>query len=504
MSTRSGFRTSMNGIGGLEARPTVGSETGSRQRRTMTGATAVAVGGRSPSFAVVSRRSLPFRAGIVICAAIIGMAAAEATAPSSRVVLDNGLTALAVQNMSTEVAGVALVVKVAAADEAQGKQGTRALLLQVILSAGKAEIAETRELRSARVNPSHGLSVNADYELIEGIFSANVNELDLALRVVAQAFFEPPLDEEHLGKARELVERTYDAAHRTPLQTTFELFKEAFYGSGPMAGALQGEPKTLAEVTPADLAAMHAEQYVASNTVVCVVAPLAPAEIAAAVEAAFGGLPKRDPPLTGDLPPLPEDSVVAVGSSEDLGQASMIVGVPLPAFGTDGYVVGDLVAQLVRGPGGRLERDRALLQALGLAIPSRILAEHYPVKALSVPVSRQPFLAVHALCSPSAIERTRRGLLRQLLALRTQSVTDEEMTRARKRLTNKEALEYASPAKAALHLCRYEALGGSGASQHYAERVAAITKDNLTQLALEQFGRHAIGVQMPITTANDG
>jgi predicted Zn-dependent peptidase len=204
------------------------------------------------------------------------------------------------------------------------------------------------------------------------------------------------------------------------------------------------------------------------------------------------------------LPPLPEDSVVAVGSSEDLGQASMIVGVPLPAFGTDGYVVGDLVAELLRGPAGRLERDRALLQALGLAIPSRILAEHYPVKALSVPVSRQPFLAVHALCSPSAIERTRRGLLRQLLALRTQSVTDEEMARARKRLTNKEALEYASPAKAALHLCRYEALGGSGASQHDAERVAAITKEDLTQLALEQFGRHAIGVQMPITTANDG
>ena len=31
-----------------------------------------------------------------------------------------------------------------------------------------------------------------------------------------------------------------------------------------------------------------------------------------------------------------------------------------------------------------------------------------------------------------------------------------------------------------------------------------ITKEDLTQLALEQFGRHAIGVQMPITTANDG
>jgi len=173
------------------------------------------------------------------------------------------------------------------------------------------------------------------------------------------------------------------------------------------------------------------------------------------------------------------------------------VGVPLPAFGSDGYVVGEMICELLQGEGGRVRRDRALLQMLGLVIPSRILAEHYPIDVMPVPISRQPFLALHALCAPSAIERTRAGLLRHLLALRTQSVTDEEMQRACQRLINKNALAYATPASAALHLCRQEAFGNREASLHYAHRVAAITKEDLSELALEYFQRHGIGVQMP-------
>jgi len=64
----------------------------------------------------------------------MSIAVAEAIAPTSRVVLDNGLTVLAVQNMSTQVAAMALVVKVSAEDDPEGKTGTRALLQQLILT----------------------------------------------------------------------------------------------------------------------------------------------------------------------------------------------------------------------------------------------------------------------------------------------------------------------------------------------------------------------------------
>ena len=333
--------------------------------------------------------------------------------------------------------------------------------------------------------------------MVEGVIAFAAEELGTALGLTAQAFFAPPLDEENLQNARELVGASYDRAHKTPVQATYELFREAFYGSGPLRLPLQGEPDTIAEVTLADLKALHDEQYVASNAVLCVVAPLAPTEIVSAVDAALGSLPKKDAPRRKPLPPLPESSAAEVGSSEDLGQASLVVGVPLPAFGSEDFAVGELITELLRGSGGRIERDRALLQTLGLAIPSRILAEHYPVNVLPVPVSMEPFLAVHALCAPSAIERTRKGLLRHLLALRTQSVSDEEMQRAQARVTNAHALENARPTTSALRLCRYEAFGSAENSLHSAERAGAVTKEDLTKFALEYFNRHAIGVQMP-------
>ncbi len=438
-----------------------------------------------------------FHLWVCVLVTIAGGSGAAATPVTSRAVLDNGLTVLAVQNMSTQVAGAALVIKASAADEAEGKRGTRSLLQQLILSSTRAQLEERPGLASAQVLASRGISVSTDYELVEGVIASTAEELGPMLKLAAQSFFAPTLDEESLEKARELVQASYDKAHQTPLQATYELFREAYYGSGPLRLPLQGEPDTIDAVTLADLKALHDEQYVASNAVLCVVAPLSPAEIISAVKAAFGTLPKKSAPPTKPLPPLPESPAVEVGSSEDLGQASIVVGVPLPSFASDDSPAGELITELLRGSGGRIDRDLALLQTLGLAIPSRILAEHYPINVLPVPVTREPFLAVHALCAPSAIERVHKGLLRHLLALRTQSVSDEEMLRARTRVMNSHALENARPTTAALRLCRYEAFSSAENSLHIAERVAAVTKQDLTNFALKYFTRHAVGVQMP-------
>jgi len=425
------------------------------------------------------------------------MAVVQAAVPSSRRVLDNGLTVLAVEDMSTQVAGIGLVINASAADEPDVRRGERALLQQLILTAGRAQLLESEQLVSPRVLASRGIVVHTDYELCEGLFSCAADELGAALKVAAQVFFVPPLDEAHLQEAKQLVREAYDQAHSTPWQATFELFRKAFYGSGPLAEALHAEPGLLAAVTPADIKTLHDEQYVASNAFLCVVAPLSAAEVMSEVEQAFGSLPTRSAPKAKPLPALPETSEVEVGSSEALGQASMVVGVALPPFGSDDFLVGELIVELLQGPGGRIERDRALLQALGLAIPSRLLDEHYPIEVMSVPISRQPFLAAHALCAPSSIERTRQGLLRHLVALRTQSVSDNEMARARARVINRHALENARPSGAALRLCRYEAFGSAEQSLHIADRLESVTKEDLTTVALKYFGRHAIGVQMP-------
>lgn len=431
--------------------------------------------------------------------ALIALCASLAfAAPVSRTELPNGLIVVAAQDDSSAVAGVAVVVKASALDEQTYGIGTRAVLEQIILTQGQDALEGLRELASANANRRSRYLVHTDYDLVEARISVEVDELVAGLAKLRAFVFAPDLSEEALEQAREFVQQGYDASHRSPVQTTYELFRAAFYGSGPLAGPMEGDHEAIAAVTLDQVRTLHREEYAASNTVIGIVSPLAAEGAAAAVRDAFGDLPQAPAPQPPALPAPPAQSEVEVGESMDLGQASMVVGVPAAGPADGDWLVGLVINQLLDGPGGRIRRDRALLQALGLVIPSQLLEAHYPIKPLAVPLTRQPYLAIHALCSPTTIERTRRGLLRHLLALRSGSVADAELQLAGRRVINSRVLERRWHGDAALQIAQCEALGMPCYDDaEFAAAVAAITREDLTAFALRHFDRHAIGIQMP-------
>ncbi len=435
----------------------------------------------------------------ITCLIALGLALSANAATVSRSTLDNGMTVLAVQNDSTQVVGVALLVKVSALDEAGYGIGSRAILQQMILTAGHQDLTGLAEVASATISRRSGFGVHTDYDLAEAWVSLSPDELDAGLARLRGYVFAPSLTDETLKQAREFVHQGYDAAHRSPVQVTYELFRTAFHGSGPLAGALEGNHEDVDGVTLDALTRLHAERYVAANAVVCVVSPLPASETAAALARVFGDLPKVPVPPTTPLPAAPAESLVEVEGRADMSHSSLVVGVPLADPAAEDAVVGELIAQVLEGPGGRIRRDRALFSALGLVIPSRLIEEHYPIRPLPIPLTRQPYLALHAMCAADNIEVTRVGLLRQLMALRAGSVSDVEMELARKRLINNHALQYLRPSEAALRLAQCEAFGmPTETDAEFNARVAAISREDLTAYALKHFTRHAIGLQMPI------
>jgi predicted Zn-dependent peptidase len=435
----------------------------------------------------------------ITCLIALGLALSANAATVNRTTLDNGLTVLVVENDSAQVVGVALLVKASALDEIEYGIGSRAILQQIILTAGHQDLTGLAEVASATISRQSGFGVHTDHDLAEAWVSLSPDEIDAGLARLRGYVFAPPLTDETLKQAREFVHQGYDAAHRSPVQVTYELFRAAFYGPGPLAGPLEGDNEDVDRVTLDALTRLHSERYVASNAVVCVVSPLPASETLAAIERALGDLPKRPAPPITPLPALPEESLVEVEGRTDMSHSSLVVGVPLADPAAENAIAGELIAQVLEGPAGRLRRDRALFTALGLVIPSRVIEEHYPIAPLPIPLTRQPYLALHAMCAADNIERTRVGLLRQLLALRTGSVSDTEMELARKRLINSHALRYLKPSDAALRLAQREAFGMPlETDAELNARVAAISREDLTAYAVKHFTRHAIGLQMPM------
>ncbi|HDP89689.1 MAG TPA: insulinase family protein, partial [Thioalkalivibrio sp.] len=318
------------------------------------------------------------RAGLITLAALT-LAAAHG-APVARTQLPNGLTVIAAPSDVSRIAGIAVVVGSSMADEPEGLRGARVMLQQLIVLGSHEQINEQLSPVSSFIDPrSSGLGVNTEWEFVEATLAVHVEELDVGLQLLAGQLFGAQITPERFDEARELVKRGYDISHESPVQDTFDLFRRAFYGAHPMAESLQGDPESIDAMSLEGLQAFRDASYVASNAVVCVVAPMPAEEITAAVTAAFGALPARPapPPVAGPAPPA--DARVEVGDAPGLAQASMVVGVPLPPIDDPRYVAGEVLGQLLDGRGGRLRRDLSLLQTLGLAIPTRLLEQHYPI-----------------------------------------------------------------------------------------------------------------------------
>lgn len=438
---------------------------------------------------------MAIRAGLIAVALSLGVV--QAAPVVTRSVLPNGLTVLIAPAEHGQIAGVELLLKVGMIDEPEGMRGARVLLQQIVVNDSHAQFNADLAPASAFVNPrTSGLGVNTDWDFVEVGLATDADELGIGLAMIARHVFGVTLDAERLDEARTLVGRSFDLSHQSPVQTTFELFRQALFGRGPLGEPLQGDPKTLAAIDLEALQAFRDAYYVPGNAILCVATPQPVEEVLASVRAVFEAAPAAPVPESPPLPAPPTESLVEVGESADLVQASLVVGMPLPPYGDPLFPAAQMIAELLEGRGGRLRRDLSLLQTLGLAIPTRLLEEHYPISTLPIPISQRPFLAVHALCSPNTIERTREGLLRHLLELRTRTVADAELARARQRAINHLLVQHAAPVDLATILARRE-LFGVGDLTAGITAFEAVTAEDLKTVATQYFGRHAIGVQMP-------
>lgn len=428
--------------------------------------------------------------------ALLAASAAHA-APLSRSVLDNGLTVIAVQSNHIQVAGIASVINVSGTHETDENRGSRALLQQMISISSHNAVSEDLNPISGvvRGGGSTGLAVNTNWDFVETAFTVALEELDAGLELMAGELFEVELTQEELDQARELTERLWDASRESPVQATFDLFREALYGHSAMARPQQGDPESLEKITLEGLQEFRDTYYVPANAWLCIVSPLSPDAAISAVREAFGDLPARPAPPAAPPAALPGDSRVEVGDSADLIQASLVIGVPMPAYDDPLFPAAELIAAVLDGPGGRLRRDLSLLRALGLSLPTRLLDEHYPVSMLNVPPARNPYLAVHVLAAPRSIEAVRVGVLGHLLAFQSRPVTEAELDRARARAINAHRLATAKPGDAALYQAR-RALFGLGDADDAVAAIEAVTSEDL-KTAARYFDRHAIGLQMP-------
>ena len=423
---------------------------------------------------------------------------AAADAP---VVLPNGLSVLAVECTTSDVCGVHIALKIGPERVPPEKAGLRALTQQVLLGCIRERMNEREDLSSLRQQGSQGagFAVETQWDHVEFVATVTSGELARLLGFTGPAILEAEWTQDDIVNAREIIGQEQGGEFEGPAASyrAYYLFRKALAGRSSVVHPIFGTDETRQSITLADVKTFYKSYYVPNLTSVCVVGPLPAEEVVDLVKTSFGRYKARELASSPAADLGGEETRVETGLSPEANGAVVIIGVPLPPVGSDGYTMGQILHAALSGPEGSLATDKTLSTALPLA--ARIGArDAHAFAVMPIPISRSPYLAAFSRALPTKIEAVREGILGQILKFGHEPLSEEALRRAKMRAINLHALPMDQPGAAATLLNRHSLFGGEHTTgREFADRVNAVTAAELQEFAKRQFTRHAVGVLMP-------
>lgn len=302
----------------------------------------------------------------------------------------------------------------AAADPAD-RAGLTLLLARTALKGtatrSAAEIAEEAESLGGTIAASP--SGDACGWSLSVPFAATAPALELLSDVVQRPAFDPAVLETERAVALSDLASLRDDMFSWPVR----LMNQAAFGVHPYAIPTSGTENGLHSATASDLRVAYGARFGRGSAVIAIVADEDPARLAALAAAAFGELAVGE---SVTVPPPDWLAGAAHEESRDKAQTAIAIGFPAPARRDPDRFPMELVTKVASGLGGRFFeelRDR------------RSLA--YTVHAFSAARPLAGVFATYMATSPEQEEAAREGIMAEVVRLREQPPTSEELERAR-------------------------------------------------------------------------
>jgi predicted Zn-dependent peptidase len=441
------------------------------------------------------RQYLPLALGVWLLTTL-----AQAAPATSRVILPNGLVVIAVEDRSTPIAVFHLAVRDAASTVPADRAGLAAMTAQLEQARLKAYVSDPgRQALAEELAARGNIAFNTETDYCEARGSVTEPNLGAALQAAGQLLFGgEPFTPQEVAAAKDLFAKALTNGGTNVVEATYYRFLRAMYGQASyLARPVTGTVASIAAISADDLNAYRAAYWGPNNASLVVIGPRTPQDLIATARQACGEF-KPSAKAAGRVALVPvTESHVSVAALPRWHGVSVMVGVPVPGFGTKGFVTAQLLYALLEGARGRLEADPELAGNLGL---NKLLGRNAEssVTVLPPPAQTNSFLVMHIVSMPQLMEVARAALLRHFLELTKQPPTPAELSAAVTRLLNSNAQSLLKRPDTAKTINCYELCGADyTAALHYEEQVRQIKATDLVTLAKENFQNHAIGVILP-------
>lgn len=296
------------------------------------------------------------------------------------------------------------------------------------------------------------------------------------LALLAEAALRPTFPEEEVERERKValsdLEQLRDDMYRYPLRL---FFQAAFPGHpyGVTTGAAEDALRTM---TRADLERWHREQLLEGEPLLVVVGDVDPDDVAAAAAVELAAVASRPRPPAAPAATWPDGPRVAADHRAK-AQTALVLGFPGPDRNDDDLYTLQLLANALGGLGGRLFEELRSRRSLA-----------YTVSAYPIARWKGGAFVAYIATSPEREDEARQGLLDEFERLTEESLTREELERAREYTIGSWKIRSQTNGAQLADLA-YALLLGTGLEElrEFEEKIRAVTPVMIREAARQYF-----------------
>ncbi len=400
-------------------------------------------------------------------------AVVSAGSMADKEVLPNGLVLLHAERSALPIVRVVLAIKAGSVVEPSEKAGLSNLTADM-LNEGTArrssrEISDLIEFVGGELNTSGG----EDY--ITVTLSVLKKDVDLGFDLLSDIVINPAFRDDEIKRRKAVIKSSILQQKEEPRVVASKAFRKAVYGDHPYGRPVEGTEDSLDAITRQDILDFHKEFYVPNNAILSVVGDITKEEVRSLLERYFKGWAKKDIVKKPLKEPRHGTAPRVIKIDKDLTQTNIILGhLGMTRENPDYYAA--TVMNYILGGGGfasRLMDDIRDNKGLSYDVHSFFSANKYSG-------SFQAGLQTKNRTAHVAVGE----ILKEMERIRTEPVTDKELSDAKSYLTGSFPLRIDSSKKIANFLIAVEYYElGLDFVDRYKRLIESVTKDDVLRVA---------------------
>jgi predicted Zn-dependent peptidase len=425
----------------------------------------------------MSRRALV--AGLLIALAapaLVPVASAPAPATTEegvrRTRLPNGLSVIVRRSDVAPVVAVSLLVRMGTrwetADTAGISNFVHAVMVKGTAKRGGSDLAEA----IAGLGGKLSASADADYSEVRAQALARFwREL---LGFTAELALEPKLAPEEVARERDFLLSRVQRRRDNASSRAFDEFYALVYGAHPYGLPTLGTPQSLARLDHAAVVARYRAFYRPDRMVLAVSGQVPVDEVLAEIQRLFGGMPAGGSAALDVSHPAPATAAQRKVIEQPAQQTQILVGGLAPPLDhRDHAAVKVLSSVLGGGMAGRLFVELRDKRALA-----------YTATAFYEPVKEPGVLVLYLGTAPDTAAQAEQALLAEIARVQREPVPAAELTRAKRYLLGRYAMDRRTSERLAWYLAFYDLEGvGADYPARYRAAVEAVSAADVQRVA---------------------